>query len=161
MRDNAVGAGVIAAFDDGQEGADGIVAAGHFGLEGFIGVELETRDTGFAGFELRQELRQDAITCGTTNHAYPRSTLENSLPFLLGDATKNADDFVLAALSAKITEAGEDFLSSLFADAAGVEEDEAGFFGGINLPIAASCKNASNFLGVVNVHLAAESLDVE
>ena len=43
VRDDAVGAGIVAAFDDGDVGAQEIIAAGDFGFESFVGVESRGR----------------------------------------------------------------------------------------------------------------------
>ena len=58
VRHDAIGAGVVAAFDDGDVGADGIVAAGDFGFKSFVGVEIEARDAAAARFELVHQLRE-------------------------------------------------------------------------------------------------------
>ena len=60
-----------------------------------------------------------------------------------------------------LVEAMEDFLFGLVADAAGVVEDEAGvgFVGGLGVALVE--EGADDFFGVVGVHLAAESFDVE
>src|SRR6185437_6972000 len=44
-RHNAIGAGVIASFDDREIRAKGIIAPRDFGFEGFVGIEIEARDT--------------------------------------------------------------------------------------------------------------------
>ena len=43
VRDDAVGASVIATFDDGDVGTEGIIAAGDFGLEGFVSINVEAQ----------------------------------------------------------------------------------------------------------------------
>ena len=58
---DAVGAGLAAAFDDGDVGAEGIVAACQFGLKSFVCIGIEAHHAAIAGFELREEIGQFAI----------------------------------------------------------------------------------------------------
>ena len=55
----------------------------------------------------------------------------------------------------------KDFLLGLIADGAGVVEDEASVFDGRNLAVALGNQSADDFLGVMDVHLAAEGFEVE
>jgi hypothetical protein len=159
--DDAVGAGLVTAFDDGEVGAEGIIAAGDFSLEGFIGVDVETHDAAVAGFDLREQVRQLAVAGGAADERDPGGALEDFFAFLLGNAAEDADDFAGAGGAAVESQAGEYFLRSFFADAAGVVEDDVGGLWVVDGRVAASEKDASNFFGVVRVHLAAEGFDVE
>ncbi len=58
VRNNAVGAGVVAAFDNRDIGANRIVAAGNFGLKSFIRIEIEAHHSASACFELVHQLRE-------------------------------------------------------------------------------------------------------
>ena len=62
VRHDAIGAGVVAAFDDGEVRTQRIVAAGDFGFEGLVGVQIEAGDATAAGFNLIEELRELAVT---------------------------------------------------------------------------------------------------
>ena len=53
-RHHAIGAGFVAAFDDGDVGAVRIVAARERRIEGFVGIEAQAGDAAVAGFELHQ-----------------------------------------------------------------------------------------------------------
>jgi hypothetical protein len=55
-RNHAICARLVATFDDRNVGAVRIVAADKRRVEGFVGLELETRDTPVTGFELHQHL---------------------------------------------------------------------------------------------------------
>ncbi len=55
----------------------------------------------------------------------------------------------------------KDFLLGFVADGAGVIEDQAGVFDGRNLAVALGNQSANDFLGVMDVHLAAEGFEVE
>ena len=58
-------------------------------------------------------------------------------------------------------QAREYFLRGLFPDAARVVEHEFRGVDTLRLLVSAPEQNSGNFLGVVNVHLAAERLDIE
>ena len=60
-----------------------------------------------------------------------------------------------------VVEAVEDLLLGLVADGAGVVEDQAGFFFGLDLAIALVQQCANDLFGVMGIHLAPESLKVE
>jgi hypothetical protein len=162
VRDNTISAGIVAAFDDGQVGAEGIVAARNFGLEGFVDVEIEAHDAAAAGFELLDEVRQLAIAGGAADETDPRRALEDFFAFLLGDASEHADYFAAVFRGGLVVaKARKYFLRGLFADAAGVVEEQVGLRRVFCGTIAAPEKDARDFLGVVDVHLAAEGFDVE
>ena len=59
--DDAVGAGIVAALNDGEIGAKGIVAARDFGFESFLGIEVEAGDAASAGFKLGNEIGEPAV----------------------------------------------------------------------------------------------------
>ncbi len=60
-----------------------------------------------------------------------------------------------------IGEAIENFLLGLVADRAGVVENQIGLFDRLDLPIAFLHERPHDLFGVVDVHLAAESFEVE
>src|SRR5438552_3479277 len=110
VRNDAIRAGLVAAFDDGEIGAPGIVAAREFCFEGFVGVGVETSDALFPSFELRKQLRKFAVTGGAANQIDPRRAVKYFLAFLLRDAAEDADFFRLAGHFTKLAEAGKNFL---------------------------------------------------
>ncbi len=158
VRHYAVGAGIVAAFDDGDVGAQKIIAARDFGFESFVGVEIEAGDAAAAGFELRDQLGEFAVAGGAADQADPRSAFENFFAFLLGEAAEHADDFAVR-YRFPVAQARENFLRGFFADAAGVVEDEIGLRGSGDRAIALPLEHAGNFFAVVVVHLAAEGFD--
>src|SRR5579871_239052 len=87
--------------------------------------------------------------------------MKNSLAFLLGHAAENANLLRLARHVAKLTEAGKNFLSRLFANAAGVVKDEGGGFDRVDLLVATGKQHASHFFRIVVVHLAAECFEIK
>ena len=124
VRDDAVGAGLVAAFDDGQVGAKRIVAPGHFRLERFVGIGVEAHHAAISRFEFRDEFRQLAVTRRAADQTHPGRALEDFFAFLLRDAAQNADDFPVAGMLPECSQARENFLRGLFADAARVVEHQ-------------------------------------
>ncbi len=58
VRHDAVGAELVAAFDDGDVAAVGVGAGGELGVEGLVGLAVvEAGDAGFAGFEAGEHRR--------------------------------------------------------------------------------------------------------
>src|SRR5882672_5077801 len=158
---DAVRTGLVAAFDDGEISAPGIVAAREFGFKRFVGVGIETRDAFFSGFELREKFRKFAVAGGAADEIDPRRTVKYFLAFLLRDAAEDTDFFRLAGHFTKLAEARKHFLCGFFADAAGVVENERCGFDGINLAVTAGEQDSGYFFGVVVIHLAAEGFEVE
>ena len=60
--DDAVGAELVATFDDGDVAAVGILAGREFGFEGFVGLAvIEAGNAGLAGFEAGEHLGEFAV----------------------------------------------------------------------------------------------------
>ena len=144
VRDDAVGAELVAAFDDGDVSAVGILARGEFGFECLVGLPVvEAGDAILAGFESAEHLGQLAIRGGTGDERDVRRALEDLLAFLLRDTAKHAEAFAGLVQLLVVVEAIEDFLFGFVADGAGVVEDQAGFLFGFDLadsPHAAMCR---------------------
>ena len=77
------------------------------------------------------------------------------------DTSENREFLALCLEFFVIGKTMKDFLLGLIADGAGVVEDEASVFDGRNLAIALGNERADDLLGVMDVHLAAESFEVE
>ena len=83
----------------------------------------------------------------------------------LGDAARHDQGRPPAGLPpllfqfAQLAELGVDFLGRLFADVAGVENDEVGVLDPARLSIAVERRQIGHALRIVDVHLAAEGLD--
>ena len=163
MRHHAVGAGVVAAFDDGDVGADGIVAAGDFGLECLVGIEIEAHHAAAAGFEFVHQLRKLPVACRAAHQADPRRALENFFAFLLRDASEHADDFAgVSRGRAPFAEARKNFLRGFFANAAGVVEDQIGLRrASARRGSRGAMSTPETFSESCDVHLAAEGFDEE
>src|ERR1039457_344251 len=160
-RDHAVGARLVAALNDRDVGAVRIVATREGRIERFVRVEAEARDAAIAGLELYQHLGQLVVAGGAGDEADERRALEDLLAFLLRDAAEHAEDLALAVVLLELLEAVKNLLLGLVADAAGVVENEAGFFGRVDLGIALGEERANNFLRIVDVHLAPKRPDIE
>src|SRR4029077_14382373 len=90
-----------------------------------------------------------------------RSSLEDSLPLLLGNASDYGEHLALACGALELVEAVEYFLLGFVADAAGVVQNKSRGFGSLDLAVAAMNESSDDLLGIVRVHLAAEGLDVK
>ena len=156
-----------------------VVAARHDGHPGVPGVLATARQVG----------REAGIVLGDVGHDLPRATLERvgdelgqaresaraehdiDVPHVLadahavalGDAAAHAHD-APAAWGLGGAHHGRDLAIevrvSLLAHAAGHEDDDVGLVGGGDLDAAAQPQEPRDALGVVEVHLAAEGLDV-
>src|SRR5207248_158026 len=86
---------------------------------------------------------------------------EDSLPFLLRNATANTDLHAVALHLVQLTESREDFVLRLLANGARVEQNETGLRLVVNAPIAAQFETAGQPLAVEIVHLTAPRFDEE
>src|SRR5579875_3086704 len=75
-RHDAIGAGFIASFDDGDVGAMRVVAARERRIEGLIGIEAQAGDAAIARFELYQHFGKAIVTGGSAYQADVRRLLE-------------------------------------------------------------------------------------
>ena len=160
-RHDAIGARLVAALDDRQIGAKWIVAPRNFRFKGRVGVGVQAHDAAVSGFQLRNQIGQLAVTRRAAHQANPGRALEDLFAFLLRDAAQNADNFFFAGIFPVGPEAREYFLGGLFANAAGVIEDQPGRVDRFHLLVSAAEENSGHFLGIVDVHLAAERFQIE
>ncbi len=92
---------------------------------------------------------------------------QHRLALGLGDAAGHAQKHVATGMAPLVAEPPEpaelgiDFLGSLLANMAGVEENEVGVFNRVDATIAMNRQLLRHAVGVVDVHLAAESLDAD
>ena len=129
VRNDAVGAELVAAFDDGDVSAMRIAARGELGLESLIGLAVvETGDAGCSCFDLHQHLWQIAVRCRAGDQRDIGRALENLLAFLLGHAAQHGKLLALLLQLLDVIQTVEDFLLGLIANRAGVIEDEVGIF---------------------------------
>src|SRR5581483_4558175 len=110
---------------------------------------------------LHQHLGQIAIGGGARHQGNVRSTLEDPFAFLLRHAAQYGEALPFLLELAEIVEAVEDLLLRLIADRTRVVQDEPCILFALDLAIALGDERSHNFFGVVEVHLAAKSLDIE
>ena len=141
---DAVGAELVAALDDGDVAAVGVLAGGELGLEGLVGLAVvEAGDAGLAGFKAAEHLGQLAVRGGAGDERHIGRSLEDLFALLLGDATEHAEALAGFVQLLVVVEAVEDLLLGFVADGAGVVEDQAGVFFGFRpggIPAAAVCQ---------------------
>ena len=90
-----------------------------------------------------------------------RRALEDLLALLLGDAAEHGKALPFLLQLLEVVQAMEDLLLGFIADRAGVVEDEVGLLFALHLRVALRDERADDFFRVVEVHLAAEGLDVK
>ena len=161
-RHHAESAALVTAFNDREISAEAIVATGELGLEAILRVETQPLYPAVSGLDLRQQIRQLRIAGRTAHQADLRRPLEKAIAFLLRHATQHANDFLLARRRlAERPQAREYLLRRLLPNAAGVVENNVGVLVAVHGAVAPLHQYASYLLGVMNIHLAAESLDVK
>ncbi len=160
-RHHAEGALLIAPLDDGEIGAEGIVAAGQLRFESFVGIGIEAGDPPIAGFQLCQQLRQAPVAGRSHHQADVRRLLEDVRALLLRYASQHAEGFSLAQILAILPQARENFLLRFIADAARVVQDQIGGARIVHLAVALGDERPGDFLGVVDIHLAPEGFQKE
>ena len=160
--DDAVGAELVATLDDGDVAAVGVLAGGELGFEGFVGLAVvEAGDAVFAGFKAGEHLGELAVGGRAGDERDVGRPLEDLFAFLLGDAAENGEALAGFVQLFVVVEAVEDLLLGFVADGAGVVEDQAGFFFGLDPAVALLLQCANDLFRVMGIHLAAEGFKVE
>ena len=169
-RDHAVGAKLVASFNDGDVPAMRVGAGREFGFEALVSLAvIESRDAnwrrgsgrGLPCFELHQHAGQVSIRCGPADQRHMRCSLENLFALLLRHASQHSEFLTLRLQFLEIRQAMENFLFRLVADRTRVIEDEIGLLDRLHLPIAFLHQRPHDLFRVVDVHLAAESFQVK
>src|ERR1035437_8389004 len=162
VRHHTIGAELIAALKDGDVSPVRIGAGGEFGLESLVGLAIvESGDAIGPGLDLDQHGRQVAVGSRAGNQGNVGRTLEDLFALLLGDAAENGEALPFLMQLFEIGQPMKDLLLGLVADGAGVVEDQVRIFFAMHLRVALRDERAHDFFGVVEVHLAAEGLDVK
>src|SRR5208283_1994680 len=126
-RHHAVGATLVAAFDDGDVSAVRIVAAGEGRVEGRVGIQAQSGDVPAAAFDLHQQFAQLVVTGRAAHQPYVRRAFENAFALLLCHAAEHANDLVLAA-ALELLQAMVHLLLGFIAYAARIVEHQPGLF---------------------------------
>ena len=164
---DAEAAEFVAAFLHGQEGRGALDAAG-----GGQGVELVDRgEVGPDPFAPRprrtgQQLGQLVIGLRSDHQIDGRLAPHDLLALGLGDAAGHGDGHgplpgrrPAVLQFAQLAELGINLLGRLFANMAGVENDEVSILGGARRGIAERPQHIGHALRIIDVHLAAVGLD--
>ena len=160
-RHHAVSAGLVAALDDGEVGAERIVAAGEFGFKGLV-VVCEPGHALVAGLELGQQAGQLAVAGRARHQVDVGSLREDFLAFKLRHAAQHRHGLLpRQRVGFEVTQARENFLLGFVADGAGVQHHQVGFFGRRCRVVALCQQQTCDFFRVVDIHLAAEGFNVE
>jgi len=122
---------------------------------------VQSGDARLPCLQANQHFRQFPVRRRSGNHRDIRRALEDSLPFLLRHTAQDNESFTRSMQFLVIVQPIEDFLFRLVADGAGVVQDQVGGSLGIYLGIALMTQSADDFLRVMYVHLAAESLEIK
>ena len=134
---HAVGAELVAAFDDGHISAVRIGAGGELGFKALVGLAIvESGDALLPCLELHQHLRQLAVGRRSAHHRNVGRAIKNLFALLLRHAAQDAETLALFLKFLVVGQAMKDFLLGFVADGTGVVEDQPGFFDGLNLLVS-------------------------
>ena len=163
------GTELVAAFLHGEKGGHAARlnpsrCGGRKFLELFLGIEFGLDDLA-ASLHLFNQTVEGVITLWTHHHIDHRRAADDFGAFGLSDAAGNGDQRFLAGAGALFLEAanpsqfGIDLLGGLFANVAGVEEDQIGLLHVWRFLIAGRRQRVCHPLGIIDVHLAAIGFD--
>ncbi len=144
--DNTIGAGLVAALNDGYVGAVRIVPASKRSVKSLIGIETQTGNPALARLKLDKHLGQPGVACRTGHQIHMRSTFEDTFAFLLRDAPDHPEKLALAGLPLELLQAVENLLFRFIADTAGVIQNQLGVFRLMYLRVALLQKRAHDLL---------------
>src|SRR5262245_31452740 len=111
------------------------------------------------------EIAQPMVALRPHDEVHHRGTAHDFPALGLRDAARHGDERVFAAgapLGFQLADAaklGINLLGRLFADVAGVEDDQIGLLHAAGGEVARAAERLADALGIIDVHLAAERLD--
>ena len=146
----------------GRSGASPGTAAR--GCDGQVSGELLELEVALGGQRIRvQELGEAMDLPGTESDVDERELAEDLVLDRLGPAAADPDDAlgVLVLQPFRFMEVRDEAVVGVLADRAGVEEDQVGVAALFGLVVTERREHAFHALGIVRVHLAPESGDVE
>ncbi len=171
IRHNAEGAELVAAFlhrDECGNAAPGdhvftgrrqrikLVLDGKFGVDDFL-----------TALRAGNHLRQPVIILRADYQIDGSGATDDFLAFRLCHAAGDRDQHLAAIARGGVFQFADtadfriDFIGRLFADVAGIENDEVGVFGARGFAEPGRHQRVRHTMGIVDVHLAAERFDVD
>jgi len=126
---HAIGAELVASFDNGDVGTVRIGACGELGVKGLVGLAIiKSGDALVPCFKLHQHLWKIAIARATSNKADIRRALKDLFAFLLGDTSEHGEFLAVFLQFFVFIQPMEDLLLGFVADGTRVVKDEVGGF---------------------------------
>ncbi len=162
VRHHAVGAELIAAFNDGDVAAVRIRPRGELRLKRLVGLAVvQPGNAGFSRFQPHQHLRQLAIRSRPGNQRHVGRTLKNALAFLLRHTPQHAKTLALLVQLFVIVQPVKNLLLRFIANGTGIVENQTGVFFRLHLRVPLGPEGADDLFRIVHVHLAAERFEVK
>jgi hypothetical protein len=159
---DAIGAELIAAFNDGDISPMRVGARGELGLERLVGLAIvKPGDAIGTSLDLNQHGWQVAVRSRPGDQGDIGRAREDLFALLLSHAAQNGKALPFLVQLLEIGQPVEDLLLGLVADRAGVVNDQVGVLFALHLRVALRDERAHDLFGVVEIHLAAEGLDVK
>jgi hypothetical protein len=160
--DDAVGAELVAAFDDGDVATMRIGAGDEWRLEGLIGLAVvKAGDALLPCFEAGEHVGEIAIGGRAGDERDVGRLVENLFALLLGDAAEDGKLFALSLQLLVLVQAVKDLLFGFVADGTGVVEDQPGVGFILDAGVSLLLQRADDFFGVMGVHLASKGFDIK
>ena len=168
VRHHAEGAELVATFLHGDEGRDAARARCGLAREGEESELVLDRELGLDRRRVaREQFGQAVIALRPDHEVDHRRAADDLRAFGLRDAARHRDRDA-AAIACRLLlhhpqppEFRIDLFGRLFADVAGVQDDEVGVFRAGGLDITLGCEQVRHTMGIVGVHLATVGFDVK
>ena len=158
---DAIGAEFVATLLHGQESGRAL-AAGALRQRAELAVERHVEvDRLLAPLGAGDQVGQAVIGLRTDDDIDARRAARDLRPFGLRDAARDRDRRTAAVLALQPADIRINLLGRLFADVAGVEDDEVGVGALSGGGIAPGLQHLGHALAVIDVHLAAEGFDAK
>ena len=146
-----------------RSGIEGLVAALDLVEGAVLAAEADGHLRAFAGGDFVDQIGNAGELAGADDQIDIGGPAEDELLVLLGHAAHDADDLfgVLLLEGPQAAEGGVGFVFGLFADGAGVEEDDVGRVELAGQLVTALAQVGDDHLAVQHVHLAADGFEIE
>ena len=160
--DDAEGAELVAAADDGHPGVGGASVRGRVDADVVLGAAQAGVEEGLVG-ALGQQVRQPRVGVGAGDQVDPGRPPGQRLGQVLGHAAEDAEGQARAPgpQAVELAGAADDALLRVLAHGAGVDEDHVRLLGAVDEAVPGAGEDRGHQLRVGHVHLAAVGLDVD